>query len=94
MMGNRKNENEKRDRENKLMLEIAQEEEKEQKRERMLSEATSLGFNIDGSYKICPACAETIKLKAEICKHCKRNFSINEVQEAINSALNIFFQNK
>lgn len=65
-----------------------------QEREEWLSKATALGFIIDDASKICPACAETIKLKAEICKHCKRSFSKNEVQEAINSALNTFFQNK
>ena len=77
-----KQEKEKRGRENNLMLE----------RERMLSKAISLGFNIDDSSKICPACAETIKLKAELCKYCKRSFSKNEVQDAIDSVLKSFLK--
>ena len=62
----------------------------ERERERQLSNVTDLGFNIDDSSKICPACAETIKLKAEICKHCKKSFSKDEIQKAIDLALNSF----
>lgn len=100
----KKEEQEKMDRKNKLIgemkkeiereQEIEKEREREKEIEKKLSEAISLGLKIDDSSKICPACAEAIKLKAEICKHCKRSFSKNEVQEAIDSALNIFLNNK
>ena len=62
----------------------------EREREIQLFKATALGFKIDDSSKICPACAETIKLKAAICKHCKKSFSKDEIQKAIDLALNSF----
>lgn len=82
-MAYKKVENEKK-RENRII----------QERKERLYKATALGFIIDDASKICPACAETIKLKAEICKHCKKRFSNDEIQTAIETALNTFFQSK
>ena len=31
-------------------------------------------------YKICPMCAETIKLEAKICKHCRNEFSYDDIE--------------
>jgi hypothetical protein len=55
-----------------------------------LEKATLLGFNISKKTKECPACAETIKLKANICRYCRKQFSEDEVQEAIRAKVDIF----
>ena len=38
--------------------------------------------------KECPACAEDVKLKAKICRFCGYEWSEDEVEKAINDALN------
>lgn len=38
-------------------------------------------------YKICPMCAETIKLEAKICKHCRNEFSDDDIENARKEAV-------
>jgi hypothetical protein len=52
--------------------------------------AKSMGFSLDNETKQCPACAETIKLKATICKYCRREFSDEEVQAATRNNVDFF----
>lgn len=42
-----------------------------------------------GSSKECPRCAETIKLKAIVCRFCGHEFSQSEVDEAVREATDI-----
>ncbi len=55
-----------------------------------LNKATSHGFSIDEETRECPSCAETIKLKATICKHCKREFSEEEKARALQAKIDSF----
>lgn len=55
-----------------------------------LAKATSLGFSVDDETKECPACAETIKFKAKICRYCQKEFSDGEIEKATQSKVDAF----
>jgi len=40
-------------------------------------------FNPEEHEKKCPDCAEYIKLEAQVCKHCGREFSEDEVERQV-----------
>ncbi|MBB4060055.1 hypothetical protein GGP80_000615 [Salinibacter ruber] len=44
-------------------------------------------FNPEEHQKKCPACAEYIKLEAQVCKHCGHEFSDEEVEKQVADAL-------
>ena len=45
------------------------------------------GIENQTGYKICPMCAETIKLEAKICKHCRNEFSYDDIENARKEAV-------
>lgn len=42
-------------------------------------------LDIDKMLKVCPECAEEIKLKAKVCRFCGHKFSDDEIEESIKS---------
>ncbi|MCS3664520.1 zinc ribbon domain-containing protein [Salinibacter ruber] len=46
-------------------------------------QSSAQGFDPENHEKKCPDCAEYIKLEAQVCKHCGRRFSDEEVERQI-----------
>jgi rRNA processing protein Krr1/Pno1 len=59
-----------------------------------LAQAIGLGFSVENATKICPDCAETIKLQAKKCRFCKSEFSEDEVYQVTGRIVDLFLRNK
>jgi len=56
--------------------------------------AKSHGFDEDETDKICPMCSNSIKIKANICKHCKNEFDYSEIEKEMRRKIDIFLSTK
>jgi len=52
-----------------------------------LHERNGTGIENQSGYKLCPMCAEKIKLEAKICKHCRKEFSDDDIENARKEAV-------
>ncbi len=72
------------------VLKNIESENKKRPLDECLAIAESIGFSCENETKECPACAEKIKIKAKICRYCRKEFSDEEVEKSLQTKLNEF----